>query len=165
MQVMAIRLLCAGSRLYGLRELVCGDDTEQLVAQAWVIRDGLSQLLGPSGIVHGPDDLWVVATGGGLFEAGGEVVLVVVGLGEQAGGVLGAEVDLEEPVVLVALCCGGDGFEVWFEPAPYAGYQRPGSPAGWFGADQGRVSAVGSGGFVDDDACLGDGQGVAQKRW
>ena len=106
----------------------------------------------------------VVAAGGGLFEAGGEVVLVVVGLGEQAGGVLGAEVDLEEPVVLIALCCGGDGFEVWFEPAPRAVGEGPGAPAGWFGADQGQVPAVGLGGFVDDDARLGDGQGVGQER-
>lgn len=117
---LAIRLLCAGSRLYSLCELVCGDDTEQLVAQAWVVRDGLAE---PSGSVradHGPDGLWVVAAGGGLFEAGGEVVLVVVGLGEQAGGVLGAEIDLEEPVVLVAVWCGGDGFEVRSEPAARA---------------------------------------------
>lgn len=85
-------LCCFRYCLYGLRELFCGDDTEQLVAQAWVIRDGLSQLLGPSGIVHGPDDLWVVAASGGLFEAGGEVVLVVVGLGDQAAMRLAGEV-------------------------------------------------------------------------
>ena len=75
------------------------------------------------------------------------MVLVVVGLGEQAGGVLGAEVDLEEPVVLVALCCGGDGFEVRFEPAARAVGKDPGSPADRFGADQGQVSVVGLGGF------------------
>lgn len=88
-------LCCFRSCLYGLRELPHGDDTEQLIAQAWVVRDGLAKLCGSVRAAHGPDDLRVVAAGGGLFEAGGEVVLVVVGLGEQAGGVLGAEVDLE----------------------------------------------------------------------
>lgn len=55
--------------LYKPGQLFYGHDTEQGGVQAGVVDDGLAQVAGPLGVVHGPDDLRVVATGGGLFDA------------------------------------------------------------------------------------------------
>ena len=68
--------------LYKPRQLFHGDDAEQGGVQAGVISDGLAQLVGPPGVVHGPDDLRVVATRVGLLDAAVQVVLVVVAGGQ-----------------------------------------------------------------------------------
>lgn len=111
-----------------------GDGFEQCVDELRVLGDVLTQPVGAVWLVHGPDDLWVVAVGG-LVGAGVEVVLVGVALGDQAGGVLGAQVDLDQLVVLSSsVRAGGDGFQIGFEPARPATQAGPGVQAVGFSA-------------------------------
>lgn len=64
-----------------------------------------------------------------MFGAAAEMVLVGVAFGEEPGGVLGGQVELEQPVVLLAAGGGGDGLQVGPEPGRRPGYRAgPGSP-------------------------------------
>lgn len=142
--------------------LGAGGDDEQAGRQARVGAD-LGVEVGCSlGVVEQPDDLGVVAVLS-LLGAGVQMSLVLVALGQEAGGVLGGQVDLEQPVVLLTVLGGGDRLQVGSEPVAGTAQATPGAPAVRLGAQQAEVPAGGVGSPLDDQARLGDGQGVGQE--
>lgn len=99
------------------------------------------------------------------MDFGVDVCLVVVAFGDEAGGVLGAQVDFEEPVVLVSACRSGDDLQVGFEPCQAATWSRPAAPAGGLSAYQGEISAGVVDGALDVTRASVMARVWAKKAW
>ena len=97
-----------------------------------------------------------------LLDAGLVVAQVGVSFDEKSFGVLGVEVDLQPPVVLVPLHLGDD-LKVGLDPLGVAVYSEVAAPAQGFGVDAQESHASSLTGFLGQDPRLHHSQGVREE--
>lgn len=99
-----------------------------------------------------------------LLRSGTPVLHVLLTLRDDAGGVLGRSVDLDEVPVFVFHRSDGD-VEVRAEGELLSVRPKVGTPAGGLALDHQRaIRVVVSEGLGDDDTGLGDGEEMLQER-